>query len=332
MPVLHRVAFSKKLSKGTASTYLLQCIFTSVAPYLSMELLNESGHSNRATAQKSFFRKAQALYDMSFEVSQLHRLQGSLILTSSYFSFGLDKDCRFWLYNAVRIALQLGIHRKQVLSQIHSDAARLFKKMFWVMYARDIVMVMAGRLNVRALDDRYCDVAPLTEDDWEQESEEDQTYYGLSPIATLHKLYIVHSSKLDRICMYRRIIKSELADRVAGARYIESFKQPGGSATPAVCEHLDHEITDWRRSLPSQLQPEMVDNWSAENIWILVLRIHVCRLQCLLFKNIRLLATPEQSDCKRRALARQRNAMLEMDSSVRCIVLNDLIQFCPFSM
>ena len=205
IPLLHRVAFSKKLSKGTASTFLLQCIFTSVAPYMSTQLLTESGHSNRATAQKSFFTKAQALYDMSTEISQLHRLQGSLILTSSYFSFGLDKDCRFWLYNAVRIALQVGIHRKQILSQLNSEAARLFQKMFWILYSRDIVMVMAGRLNVRALDDRYCDVPPLTEDDWEEESEDERVCYGLSPISTVHRLYIVHSSKLDRICTHRQI-------------------------------------------------------------------------------------------------------------------------------
>ena len=126
--------------------------------------------------------------------------------------------------------------------------------------------------------------------------------------------------------------KSEGADRIAGARYIESFKQPGVSATPAVCHHFHDEILAWRRSLPSQLLPEMVDNWSAENIWIVVLRILVCRLQCLLFKNIRLLAPPEEGNCKRQALARQRNSMLEMDSAVRCIVLNDLVQFCPFSM
>jgi len=193
----------RKLSEGTCSIFLLQCIFTSVTPYMSAELLVETGYSDRAQAQRALFSKAQLLYDLGAERSQLRLLQGSLVLTSSYFAFGLDKDCRFWLSNAVRIATQMGLHRSQIADQLGRETRKLFARIFWVMYSRDIIMVMGGRVNVRALDDRYCDMPEVTEEDWEDEPEHQLASYGLSPVSALQKSYLVHSSRLARTCIPR---------------------------------------------------------------------------------------------------------------------------------
>lgn len=191
----------KQLSGGRCSTFLLQCIFASVVPYASSELLAELGYTDRSEAQKSLFLKAQLLYDLGGERSQTCILQGSLILTSQYFAFGLDKDLRYWLSNAVRIATQMGLHRKQIVHQLDPGRRSLFSRIFWVMYSRDIIMVMAGRLNVRALDDRFLDMPDITDEDWEDESGDQLTQFGLSPISSLEKLFLVHYSRLARICM-----------------------------------------------------------------------------------------------------------------------------------
>ncbi len=71
------------------------------------------------------------------------------------------------------------------------------------MYSRDIIMVMGGRVNVRALDDRYCDMPEVTEEDWEDEPEHQLASYGLSPVSALQKSYLVHSSRLARTCIPR---------------------------------------------------------------------------------------------------------------------------------
>ncbi len=170
---------------------------------MSAELLVETGYSDRAQAQRALFSKAQLLYDLGAERSQLRLLQGSLVLTSSYFAFGLDKDCRFWLSNAVRIATQMGLHRSQIADQLGRETRKLFARIFWVMYSRDIIMVMGGRVNVRALDDRYCDMPEVTEEDWEDEPEHQLASYGLSPVSALQKSYLVHSSRLARTCIPR---------------------------------------------------------------------------------------------------------------------------------
>lgn len=62
-------------------------------------------------------------------------------------------------------------------------------------------MVMAGRLNIRALDDRFLDMPDVTEEDWEDESDDQLTQFGLAPISSLEKSFLVHYSRLARICM-----------------------------------------------------------------------------------------------------------------------------------
>ncbi|KEF60389.1 uncharacterized protein A1O9_01949, partial [Exophiala aquamarina CBS 119918] len=201
-PVLDSVSFVRRYTAGTYSTFICQCTLTSVAPYMSSSLLAESGYPDRYTAQRSFFAKAQLLYDLGGEQSQLVLLQGSLILTSSYFSFGLDKDCRYWLNNAVRLATQLGLHRKQMARQLDMETQKLFTRIFWVMFNKDVLMAISGRNNVRGLNDRHCDVLELEVEDCTEEDEAHTQDSGaeypctLSPVQVL---YLIHNTKLSHI-------------------------------------------------------------------------------------------------------------------------------------
>ncbi|KAH8812473.1 hypothetical protein F5884DRAFT_855769 [Xylogone sp. PMI_703] len=111
-PILDRPIFMREYMDGTFSMFVMQCILTCVTPYLAEDLLAEIGYMDRLSAQRTFFSNAQILYDLGAEKSQLCLFQGSLALTSVHFSFGLDKDCRFWLTNSVRLATQMGLHRK----------------------------------------------------------------------------------------------------------------------------------------------------------------------------------------------------------------------------
>lgn len=182
---------------------MFQCILTSVAPYMPSQLLAESGYPDRCTAQRSFFAKAQLLYDLGGEKSQLVLLQGSLILTSSYFSFGLDKDCRYWLNNAIRLATQLGLHRKQMARQLDMETQKLFTRIFWVMFNKDVLMAISGRNNVRGLNDQYCDVLELKAEDCTEEDDlhppGSSSKYPCT-LSHVQVLYLIHNTKLSQIC------------------------------------------------------------------------------------------------------------------------------------
>lgn len=234
LPVLDRLPFMRQLSEAKCSTFLLQCIFTSVTPYASTELLSELGYADRTEAQRSLFTKAQLLYDLGAEQSQLCVLQGSLVLTSSYFAFGLDKDLRYWLSNAVRIATQMGLHRKQNVNQLASGTRRLFLRIFWVMYSRDIIMVMAGRMNVRALDDRFLDMPEVTDGDWEGEPEDQLAQFGLAPVSALEKSFLVHNSRLARICMSSLMLNCKPIVNVQEVPYILNCSDARISHRPGV--------------------------------------------------------------------------------------------------
>jgi hypothetical protein len=90
----------------------MQALFANVVPYASADLLRRAGFSDHLTAQKTFFKKATILSDFGCEKRQLHLLQGSLLLSSQRISFSNDKDYRFWLLNALRIASRMGLHRE----------------------------------------------------------------------------------------------------------------------------------------------------------------------------------------------------------------------------
>jgi len=179
--------------------FLLQCILTSVTPFVPSYLVSAMGHPDRSSAQRSFFAKAQLLYDLEAEKSQLCLLQGSLMLTSSDFAFVLDKDCRFWLTNAVRLATQMGLHRKQIANQLDKPTKKLFARLFWVLHNKDVLMAIAGRTNVRRLNDDYCDIPELTEEDWEDGDDIARFGHLISPITPLQKHYLVHNTRLSQI-------------------------------------------------------------------------------------------------------------------------------------
>ncbi|KAJ0418323.1 fungal-specific transcription factor domain-containing protein [Aspergillus carlsbadensis] len=314
-PVLNRVDFVCQYMNETYSTFLFQCILTSVAPYMSSLMLAECGYMDRASAQKSFFAKAQLLYDLDAEKSQVSLLQGSLILTSSYFAFGLDKDCRYWLANAVRLATQMGLHRKQIAEQLEPPAQELFARIFWVTFNKDVLMAISGRNNVRRLIDQHCDIAELRAEDFIEDDLTDHHHWrNILPTKTfLQHLYLVHNTTLSKLC----------------ARFISTVRVPSPVAQNYRPRDFEHELVQWRKALPYELRPESVTAWTHDNHWILVLRAMSYRFESVLWREERKL---HDFDEGRTMLRKQQDAMLELDMILERFMLHNLVELCPFSM
>ncbi len=112
VPVLDRIEFIQAYETGEYSSFVLLAMFASTVPYIPLQELLDAGFTGRSNAQKTFISNAILLYDFGCEKSQLRRLQGSLLLGVSAISYTVDKDFRYWLYNAVRIATRMGLHRR----------------------------------------------------------------------------------------------------------------------------------------------------------------------------------------------------------------------------
>jgi hypothetical protein len=95
---------------------------------------------------------------------------------------------------------------------------------------------------------------------------------------------------------------------------------------------LEEAIFQWKRALPPELHTEIVEDWSHENVWILVLRAMSYRLEFVFYRNVRELYKPGEESSIRRALQKQQNAMLELDAILNRIMLYNLVSSCPLSM
>lgn len=198
-PILDRVKFVESYRTNQHSPFLLQAILANVTPYVSNDLLLRAGYQDRVTAQKSLFSKAKLLYDL-YEKNQLVLLQGSIILSSLSFSYAIDKDYRYWLSNAARIATRMGLHRNHVYDRLDKRTRRLFRRIWWVLFNRDVLLVISGLDNLRRFDDIYCDTVPLTRSDWEDEIEISHDYMDMiRPISSLQMSFMVEYGKLSII-------------------------------------------------------------------------------------------------------------------------------------
>lgn len=199
-PILDRVKFMHDYKANRHSPFLMQSILANAVPHAPKELLQEAGYKDRITAQQSLFSKARLLYDIGCEKSQLCLLQGSVMLSSLSFSYAMDKDYRHWLTNAGRIATLMGLHRNYVSEALGLRTKRLFRRIWWVLYNRDTLLTISGIDNLRRFNDRFCDTAPLTEADWEEDGEIPEEFGDiLPPVPRLQKVFMVELSKLSII-------------------------------------------------------------------------------------------------------------------------------------
>jgi hypothetical protein len=111
-PVVDRMQFCQDYMTGNASYFILHSILANAVPYASIDLIKEAGYGSREEAQADSTQKARLIYDFGCEKNQLHLLQGSIILSSFQFSYSASKDHRIWFHNAIRIAIQMGLHKQ----------------------------------------------------------------------------------------------------------------------------------------------------------------------------------------------------------------------------
>ena len=110
-PVLDRPHFMSRYLQSTCSSFLLYSLYAAVIPYASTKLVHDLGFDTAYAAQREFFSRVKVLYGLDCESSELALLQGSILLCSFKHVLGQTKDFRFWKSNAIRLAIQMGLHR-----------------------------------------------------------------------------------------------------------------------------------------------------------------------------------------------------------------------------
>jgi len=319
-----------EFENNSVSLFLLQAILASVASYPSLDMIKDAGFENHLVAQKTFFKRACLICDLGAESRQLRLLQGSLVLSLLNFSFAIDKDYRFWLSNSVRIATQIGLHRDNVAKDLDLSTRGLFRRLWWIIYYRDALLVSNGLNNVRRIHDSDFDTAALDISDWEEETIPDRFAHVLPSITTLQKVFLIESCKLSRIGGSSSRPEKH-ADICPGAQYVEISRDTEPAASDEAWLQLEETLLRWRKDLPTEMHIERVHEWSVSNIWPLVLLARSYLLECIMYRMIRNnhRAASGVSTPIARAIRRLPTAIFELDTIVDRIMLHDLARFCP---
>jgi hypothetical protein len=198
-PIFNRVEFLQNFETASYSIFLVQCILTSAAPYAPLELLQEAGFNDRHSACVGLFNRARLLYDFGVEKGQVPLLQGCLSLSLVSFAAAMDKDYRFWLTNAIRLATNMGLHRNDMTKGLDPPTTRLFRRLWWILYNRDLTNVVTGLDNIRRTPTHDADISLLSGDDWDDEPVPERFRHVIPPLLQIHKSFIIASCELSQI-------------------------------------------------------------------------------------------------------------------------------------
>ncbi|EXJ66163.1 uncharacterized protein A1O5_10779 [Cladophialophora psammophila CBS 110553] len=309
-PIFDRVEFVQQYKNGSYSAFLLQAILACVASYASSQLIREAGFSDHVTAQRTFFLRASLLCDLKAECQQLRLLQGSLVLSLLNFTFAIDKDYRYWLSNAVRIATQMGLHQDNVAKDLDTGTRTLFRRLWWVIYNRDALLVSSGLDNARRIHDSDFDTSELELSDWPEENITEDVADVLRPISRLQKLFLIESC----------------------AHYVQTSRFSETALTKGWPE-LEGSLATWRMQLPAEMRTEGVYDWCQTNIWPLVLMARCYLLECIVYRVLRdSFRASGDAPLADRSARRLQTAMFELDSILDRIMLHNLARYCPLYM
>ncbi|KAF9892986.1 hypothetical protein FE257_012397 [Aspergillus nanangensis] len=312
-PILNRQHLLDDYTRGTCSSFLLWSIFANVVPYASRETLLDAGYTEYPAAQKEYFARARLLYDFGCEKGQLSLLQGSVLLSSFQFSVAPDKDFRFWFHNAVRIATQMGFHQQDIGSHLDTETYHLARRIWWVLYSRDVWFCTVGFENARRMQGREFEIPLPDVQDWGCELQVSPRHKDLMPE--------INSTQ-------RHFLRANCQLAIFGARFL-SLLQPNRLPLMTAVHELTRDLAAWRSSLPEDLVPDRVGHWTSANAWVLFLWAMGLRLECWFYRAVRQrLKGVEDTDASW-AHDRLRRCIFELDTVLERAIVNQVARYCP---
>ncbi|KAL4894780.1 fungal-specific transcription factor domain-containing protein [Aspergillus ambiguus] len=284
-PVFDRERFMQSYSMGRASPFVLQTIALLGFTIGSDELIRAAGFSDRATARKTHYLRAKALYDVDYESDRV--ILVAVLLLLGFWWAGPDdqKDICYWIGCATTVAQSLGMHRAMPHSTISPRMRSLRKRIWWSIYTRDRHTCAAfGRpCHIR---DEDCDVEPLTEEDFSIDICFDKRLIPAQ--RDFHVSYVLEMSKLAII----------LGDILTG-----EFSPRRPSLEKFDTESLAQRLTQWEAGLPDQLRINAADEYSGGSFWAAMLQFSYQNCLILLFRP-KAIENLSQADARQNVRAR----------------------------
>lgn len=313
VPVINRARFMRQYKdpKNPPSLLLLQAILLAGSRVCSNPQLMDANGSTTPAAL-TFYKRAKALYDASYEDDRVTIVQ-SLLLMGWYWEGPEDvtKNVFYWSRVATIVAQGSGMHRSVEGSQLSKADKRLWKRIWWTLFTRDrSVAVALGRPVHINLDDS--DVEMLTEDDFIEDEDGRPSEYPNDPI---HVHFFMQYVKL-----------CEIMGLVLSQQYSVAAK--GRQRNPIDLTHSDMALADWLQNCPKVVYWEM----PRHHFWSALLHSNYYTTLCLLHRAHMPPGGggskfPEDAAYPSRNIAFQAAAMIT--SIIENLSAHDELKYCP---
>ncbi|KAJ5609951.1 cutinase transcription factor 1 alpha [Penicillium lagena] len=310
-PILDRADFAWRFADpmNPSSYLLLQSVLLMAVGHCDRDTLQEAGFQSRYEARLTLYRRAKALYDADHELDKVTIVQ-SIFLISFWWNSPTDqKDTWHWLGIAISLAITLGMHRSTKHSDMSIRDQRLWKRIWWSLFTEDKHAAAAlGRpVHIHLKD---CDVEPLEESDFEEESDCPDSEICGSP-RPIEISYMLHLTKLSKIG--EQIIQTPF--------HASSRTDTEAVGTFQACDGL---LQDWEITLPEELQLARRDGC----LWPNMLYIAYNWFKVLMYRT----RTAENSSSKDAQMSSHHLAMRAADQIIRLteeVLSSGQIHHCP---
>lgn len=313
VPVINRNRFMRQYQdpKNPPSLLLLQAILLAGSRVCNNPQLMDANGSTTPAAL-TFYKRAKALYDASYEDDRVTIVQ-SLLLMGWYWEGPEDvtKNVFYWSRVATIVAQGSGMHRSVEGSQLSRADKRLWKRIWWTLFTRDrSVAVALGRpVNIN-LDDS--DVEMLTEDDFIEDEDGRPTEYPPDPV------HIHFFMQYVKLC--------EIMGLVLSQQYSVAAK--GRQRNAIDLTHSDMALADWLQNCPKVVYWEM----PRHHFWSALLHSNYYTTLCLLHRAHMppgggSSKFPEDAAYPSRNIAFQAAAMIT--SIIENLSAHDELKYCP---
>ncbi|KAL2844903.1 fungal-specific transcription factor domain-containing protein [Aspergillus pseudodeflectus] len=286
-PVYDRKSFMQSYLEGNASALVLQTIFFVGFTVCPDTIIQESGYSDRTTARKTHYLHAKRLYDSDHEQDPLKGVASLLLFGFWWFGPEDQKDTCYWVGCATNVAQGLRMHRASPCGMRQEDRS-LRKRIWWSIYTRDRHTAAAFGRPCR-IRDEDCDIEPLTEEDFQFDSDCGQTLIPAQ--RDFHVSYVIEMSKLAVI----------LGDILIG-----DFSPRRPALEKFETRTLADRLAEWEAHLPDTLRRPTPDGSLGATFWATMLYISYHNYHILLFrpKSIEIISSTEiERDARARTAA-----------------------------
>ncbi|RFU29314.1 hypothetical protein B7463_g7050, partial [Scytalidium lignicola] len=211
------------------SLLLLYAMMFTGSAFVDMSILTTEGFNTRREAHAYFYARTKILYDRDVELDRIVQLQALLLMSFWYENPNDGKDAWYWIGAAISLLQIMGLSENANSENQHS---RLFKRLWWSCYIRDVHVALSMRLP-----SRLKQTVPMLRledlDDYEFDENPEERRPSRAIIC-------VETAKLS-VCTSHVLCSDEL---------------PKNRKLESEVHLLDTELTKWFNQLPREcLQP-----------------------------------------------------------------------------